>query len=353
MKKRFVAMLMTAVMMTGVVACGNSDEKKDVATDNNSKETVSEEIKGNDVKEASEPENDEEWFAELAKRVNEGCESSDRETCSSIKQYFDTIKNNNLAYEEIVNGGSENGILIYFVDGKIMFDYNGNMTHVIKELESDLVELGSPRAANMTCYYLSWSLNKNVVNGEVKTVSDHEAGEISEKYKKILDAKGGNTTSNISNEDDNDNIETKRTTDETMELYCQSWNEKDYEKYSKASLEEHMKKDGFHTSQLENMEILRYDFKGINHSYIVDSYEELMGTGVEGFIKEVAGIYGINEEDIEGIAFQDYDIDVIYTVNETKLASFTMFIMFKLDGVWYLVENIYSELGVWLNSFSE
>lgn len=343
MKKRFVAMFMTAVMMTGVVACGNSDEKKNVATDNNSKETVSEEIKGNDVKENSEPENDEEWFAELANKVNEGCKNKDISTCRDIEDSFCEIQyDDSVVSKEIVNAGTEAWILIYFDDGNLTFDYKGNIAHVVEKLKSNLGDLSSPRALNMTCYYLSWSVNENnTINENFKTISDEEAGEISEKYKKMLEANEDNTISNTNKEDDKNQSKTKRTTKETIELLIQSFNENDYDTYSTVSLEEYIKKDGFHPEVLDEIESYTYEFKGINHSYIVNSYEEIVGTGMEGFCKEIMEEYEISEEEIEGIGFQEYKFNMNIKESGEELDVIQKHLLFKLDGTWYISEDIY------------
>ena len=130
-----------------------------------------------------EPENDEEWFAELLEQfesnLEESNESTDSQACDTIKSCFNASLTDEYAYKEVVRGDVKNGILIYFVDGKLTFDSEDTMPHVVEQLEAALVHLKPPKSNNMTCYYISWILDGTHIDDiKVQTVSDYEAEEI-------------------------------------------------------------------------------------------------------------------------------------------------------------------------------
>lgn len=132
-----------------------------------------------------EPENDEEWFAELLERYDEyeeeNNESTDLQVCDIIKSCFNASLTDEYAYKEVVKGDVNNGILIYFVDGKLTFDSEDTMPHVVVQLEASLADLKPPKSNNMTCYYISWILDGTYIDDiKVQTVSDYEAKEIRE-----------------------------------------------------------------------------------------------------------------------------------------------------------------------------
>lgn len=136
--------------------------------------------------------------------------------------------------------------------------------------------------------------------------------------------------------------EMQKTTQGTMKIFAQAIEEKDYDKfasvllweYCKETLPEDVKESiGEVEDSLDDIASSGLQVRGLNHSYIVTSQKELKGTAIEDYYNNISELFGISEEKIEAIAYQEY---VVNYSEEGNSETSMLFALVKLDGVWYI-----------------
>ena len=134
--------------------------------------------------------------------------------------------------------------------------------------------------------------------------------------------------------------ELQKTTQGTMKIFAQAIEEKDYDKFASVVLTEYCKETlsdkiikyyGTTEEWFAYYNSHGFQFKEMKSSYIVNSSEELKGTTMEEFYKDVFELYGISEDKIEAIAFQEYA--VMYDEEDSTKKIYLV----KSDGAWYVM----------------